>query len=97
MIDLDEILDTAQIYTNESATAAVLNQLLTTADPVHEYPHASAETILYRLTVIRKHGPEAEQAANILVKLLASLDETDNPAWVARVSATLAYFSALEN
>lgn len=97
LVDLDEILDTAQIYASESATAAALNQLLATADPVHEYPHESAETILYRLTVIRRHGPEAEQAGRILVKLLASLNETENPAWVARVAAVLAYYSALEN
>lgn len=97
LVDNGEMLDIDQTFCFSDPNCARIEQELVLED--HKNPPFGTRLpgpkfLDYAAELVT--SPNADTANHILVKLLAKLKDTDNPAWTARVAAVLAYFSALK-
>lgn len=79
LVSVDDMLDIAQIFYARNAKIA---------SSYPRFPRDSFDMLLAQVAY-----PDQATAGDILIDLLASLKESGNSAWTARVAAALAYFS----
>ena len=102
LVELNEILDIAQIFSLRVPLLAYLMQCAVLDGSRHpqflRYP-TNTEFLNYAAELTTSPSPDA--ATSILGDLLTKLEDKDSlvwkdPVWTARVAAVLAYFSALK-
>ncbi len=101
LVDTDEFLDIAQIYSSISLWVTGYQQDRHLQNPREIAPFKNvkwdgvdnqARRIIDYLATITV-SPNPDEAATLLVGILSQLKEHDNSAWTARVAAVLAYLS----
>lgn len=93
LVSTDEMMDIAQIFSTRHPDSASRIQKLhhDRRRMAVTYPRFPKDTI--ELLIAQVTYPDRDTAAALLIELLASLGDEDNPVWTARVAAVLAYFS----